>query len=271
MSDTNFDRLTWTIQTALTAGQILLDAQSTARMAEKADGSAVSAADFAADAYITQQIHATFPENAIISEESGVLAQAKLLGETWVVDPLDGSTNYLHQIPFWGVSIAFLRNGEPELAVLYFPANQELVYAQRGQGAFAVQLPDGQPLPLQPCPASLTANQFYMQCSRTQATFDLRVPCKPRMFGAAAYNLLTVAKGNMLFAIEVTPKIWDIAAVWLILQESGATVAALQGVLPFPLEVNRDYTRQSFCLLAAADASTWEAVRVRTQPHADLS
>jgi myo-inositol-1(or 4)-monophosphatase len=77
-------------------------------------------------------------------------------------------------------------------------------------------------------------------------------PCKIRMLGAATYNLLLVGAGWAIGAVEATPKIWDIAAVWAIVQAAGATWVPLDSVDPFPLTVGQDYSRQPYPTLVAA-------------------
>jgi myo-inositol-1(or 4)-monophosphatase len=81
-------------------------------------------------------------------------------------------------------------------------------------------------------------------------------PCKIRMLGSAAYNLLIVGAGWALGAVEATPKIWDIAAVWPILHAAGVTWVALDGADPFPLVAGQDYSGQPYPTLVSAQA-TW--------------
>jgi myo-inositol-1(or 4)-monophosphatase len=79
-------------------------------------------------------------------------------------------------------------------------------------------------------------------------------PCKIRMLGSAAYNLLLVGAGGAIGAVEATPKIWDIAAVWAIAQAAGATWVPLDDIEPFPLEVGKDYSTHPYPTLATAQA-----------------
>jgi myo-inositol-1(or 4)-monophosphatase len=79
-----------------------------------------------------------------------------------------------------------------------------------------------------------------------------KYPCKLRMLGVASYNLLTVATGATLGAVEATPKIWDIAAVWVITQAAGAIWKSLVAESIFPLERDRDYSDQNFPTLVVS-------------------
>jgi myo-inositol-1(or 4)-monophosphatase len=95
----------------------------------------VTARDRESEAAILQVIHGAFPEHAILAEESGA-SQSTAADHRWVVDPLDGTTNYAHGYPTVDVSIAYERDGKLEVGVVYDPLRRELFFAQRGKGAF---------------------------------------------------------------------------------------------------------------------------------------
>jgi myo-inositol-1(or 4)-monophosphatase len=90
-------------------------------------------------------------------------------------------------------------------------------------------------------------NYFFSSCSRSlEAMGTAKFPCKLRMLGVATYNLLTVATGATLAAVEATPKVWDIAAVWVILQAAGAMDSPAGSSKFFPLQPNQNYGDRSF-------------------------
>ncbi|NJD58698.1 MAG: hypothetical protein C3F13_12745 [Anaerolineales bacterium] len=223
----------------------------------KPDQTVVTEADFAADRLITDKIHQHFPQDGIITEESAHLVN-DIHAPIWVVDPLDGTTNFSLGLPVWGVSIARLVHGIPNLGVLYFPRINELYTAVAGSGAalnhqpIATKAPD----PNQPM-------SFFACCSRTFRTFDVSIQYKPRIFGSCAYSFCMVARGSALLALEVTPKIWDLAAAWLLVEEAGGMINALDSTPIFPPQLNLDYGTASWTVLAAATPMLMEMGRSR--------
>jgi myo-inositol-1(or 4)-monophosphatase len=250
------DALSFATQLALQSGELLLEyfspSGTPARL--KADHSVVTAADLAADRSISQAIRASFPGDLILSEElqpahpQGVKPGG--LGESpavWIVDPLDGSTNFSLGLHYWGVSIARLVNGWPESAALCFPAVHELYTAQRQGGAHL----NDERLQVKP-PREDQPMAFFSCCSRTHRLYDVQVRYKTRILGSAAYNLCSVARGSALLSFDATPKIWDLAAAWLVVAEAGGVVQTLDRSAPFPLNADEDYSGKKFPTLAAA-------------------
>ena len=225
----------------------------------------VTEADLAADRFIAAAISERFPGDRILSEE---LAPALIESENqtlWVVDPLDGTTNFSLGLPFWGVSIARLQGGYPEVGALYFPRLDELYTTRRGAGAFFnnQRIQVSPPDPNQPW-------SFFSCCSRTFRDYEIGIKYKPRILGSAAYSLCCVARGIALLAFEATPKVWDIAAAWLLLQEAGGAVATYDDSQPFPLDAAQDYSQMPFPTLAAATPELLEDVQEK-DPQAGLT
>ncbi|OGO64921.1 MAG: hypothetical protein A2030_03790, partial [Chloroflexi bacterium RBG_19FT_COMBO_50_10] len=226
----------------------------------KADHSFVTEVDLAADRLIAQAIHQHAPDEILLSEELQT-GLASLEPAVWVVDPLDGTTNYSLGLHVWGVSIARLVAGQPELGVLYFPLIEELYVAERGQGAYwnsdpiHVRLPD----PQQPWP-------FFSCCSRTHRRYTITIPYKPRILGSAAYSFCMLARGTAAVAFEASPKVWDLSAAWLLVQEAGGVIAPLKGEDPFPVVPDRDYAKLSFPTLAAASVALLTTSHQQIQP-----
>lgn len=191
----------------------------------------VTAADLAAEALILERLRATFPEHAITSEEAG--AEELRTPVRWVVDPLDGTTNFAHNNPNFCVSIAAVVEQIPVVGVIYEPLRDFLFAAVRGAGATL----NGEPL------------HTSAVTTLAEATFATDWPRKPeprqelwhtagrllreartlRVLGAAALNMAYVAAGwlDLYLAQVLAP--WDMAAGVLIAQESGASVATLTG------------------------------------------
>lgn len=228
----------------------------------KTDASVVTEADLAADQHITQAIGAHYPQDAVLSEELNP-TYPNAAPRVWIVDPLDGTTNFSLGSHFWGVSIARLTAGEPELAALYFPVIDELYTARRGGGARLNE----EPVQVQPFDPQRPA-AFFSCCSRTHRLYDVSVPFKTRILGSAAYSLCTVARGSALLAFEATPKVWDLAGGWLLVQEAGGVIGPLHGASPFPLQPGLEYSRQNFPTLAAASPTLLARAQQQIRPRA---
>ncbi len=254
------DILDFTRGIARDAGQQLLDWQSKVTAEKKADGSLVTEADVAVDRYLTEQIQTRYPDDAIISEE--LSHDYKDSEATWVIDPLDGTTNFTLGLHFWGVSIARITKNQPTMAVLYFPVVDEMYHACKGQGAFEnnKQIHTDQ--------REISRNTFLFKCSRTMKYYSVDLPCKNRMYGSAAYSLCALARGNALIDIDITPRIWDIAAGWLIAEEAGGYIDTLDSSKPFDLAPTVDYPTKGYPVLAAANQQVWNAARAAITPRA---
>jgi len=226
----------------------------------KPDHSFVTASDLAADQMISAAVRQHYPQDMILSEEMQTSSPAAAPA-VWIIDPLDGTTNYSLGLHVWGVSIARLVDGWPDTAAIYFPIIDELYTAQRGKGAFinGQRTYTRQPGPGQP-------NGFLACCSRSHRRYKISIPYKTRIMGSTAYHLCLVARGPALLALEATPKIWDLAAAWLVIHEAGGTITTLDGSSPFPLLPASDYSRSSFPTLAAASAELAQVARSQIWP-----
>jgi myo-inositol-1(or 4)-monophosphatase len=214
--------------------------------AEKADGSLVTQADRWADEALRQAIAQAFPDHGVLSEETEHIFPPE--GWCWVVDPLDGTTNFARGLPIWGISLGLLYRGTPVFGYVHLPPIAQAFHGYWA-GESGLEMPTGaflNNLPIHSSPDVLTRNHFFNLCARSIGVLHQPFPCKIRMLGVATYNLLTVAMGATLGGVEATPKIWDIAAVWVIVQAAGGVWAALEPDPLFPLQVGRDYSQRSF-------------------------
>jgi myo-inositol-1(or 4)-monophosphatase len=220
--------------------------QAGTRALQKPDHTVVTEADLAADQLITNEIHKNFPEHEIISEESSYNINNPN-NVVWIIDPLDGTTNFSLGLPIWGVSIACLLNGYPEIGAAYFPIIKELYSARHGYGAFLnhEQMTSKAPDPTQPM-------SFFACCSRSYRQFDISIPYKHRIMGSGVYNFCMVARGSALLGLDAAPKIWDLAAAWLLVEEAGGVISPFEGPSPFPIHHNIDYSSTNYPTLAGA-------------------
>jgi myo-inositol-1(or 4)-monophosphatase len=210
----------------------------------KSDHTLVTEADRQADHMIQEIIQGQFPGEGILSEEKNT--KFPDTAQTWVVDPLDGTVNFSSGLVYWGVSVAQLENGVPQHGAIYFPMVNELFTASRGKGAFL----NHKPLPIKKG-SSADHMPLFVHCSRMLQQYTANVRYKKRSLGAAAYHLCLVAKQTAALALESTPRIWDFAAAWLILEEAGVEIRTLGQENPFPAQPGIDYAKKPFPILAA--------------------
>jgi myo-inositol-1(or 4)-monophosphatase len=240
--------LDFAIQLALETGELLKGyyQHHGGQARAKLDHSVVTEADMAADRHISQSIQEAFPQDILLSEEINPHLPQDISDPVWIIDPLDGTTNFFLGLPIWGVSIARLEGGMPLMAVLHFPMLGEMYHTQLDQGAYLNEknIQVKPPHPDQPA-------AFFSCCSRTHRKYAIQVPYKPRILGSATYSLCAVARGIAVLGFEATPKIWDIAGVWLLVTEAGGNIESYSGASPFPLASGRDYSQQNFPTLAA--------------------
>lgn len=237
--------------TAQVGGQLLEDFGQV-QAAEKEDGSLITRSDRWADETIRNAIADRFPHHGILSEESNHVLPDN--DWCWVIDPLDGTTNFARCLPIWAISIALLYRGTPAFGYVCLPPLGQSFHGF-WYGNSGLTGPTGAFLnhrPLKTSADSPSGNQFFSLCTRSIGVLQSgSFPCKIRMLGVASYNLLTVAAGLTLGALEATPKVWDFSAVWVILQAAGGVWISLDSPSPFPLKVGEDYGRRSYPTLVA--------------------
>jgi myo-inositol-1(or 4)-monophosphatase len=231
------DPLLCAIETATAAGALLLEyADRPLETHEKGlRGDLVTAADRASEALIVARLRAAFPHATILGEEGG--ASAGSSDERWIVDPLDGTTNYAHGYPFYSISIAFERAGEVTAGAVVAPALGECYSAQRGAGATC----NGRRLAVSAVP---TVSEALVCTGFMPARFERngenfarvsRVAQAVRRDGSAALDLAYVAAGRFDAFWEFDLHAWDVAAGALLVREAGGTVSAVDGG-PFALD-----------------------------------
>jgi len=227
----------------------------------KADHSIVTTADLNADAIIASAIQESYPQDSLLSEELRPALHETPSSKIWVIDPLDGTTNFSLGLHYWGTLIARLTDGYPELAVLHFPLLGETYTARHGAGAYL----NGIRLQVRP-PDPEVRTTVFACCSRTFREYTVGIRYKPRILGSASYSFCCVAKGVALLAFEARPKLWDIAAAWLLLQEAGGFIDSHNQDFPFPIQPGIDYSQRIFPTLAAATAELLVKGKTQIQP-----
>jgi len=191
----------------------------------------VSEVDRACEAEIVRQIKRFYPDHAFLCEESGQSGEANTL---WVIDPLDGTSNYLHGLPHFAVSIAQQVNGRTEHGVIFDPMREELFTASRGGGAYLNNK------------RIRVSNRTTLDEAILATAFPFRsrehLPAYGRIFqsifekvedfrraGTASLDLAWVAAGRLDGFFEIGLKPWDVAAGALIVREAGGVVMNFSG------------------------------------------
>ena len=215
------------------AGAVLIEGYGNVRhVQQKGVIDLVTEYDKRSEEIILATIQKEFPDHAILAEESGHYGGSSEY--QWVIDPLDGTTNFAHGIPFFSISIALLKNNSPVAGVVYDPLRDELFSAELGAGAFLNQRPlrvssrtdlgqavisTGFPYDVRTNPRNNFA-QFVQFQLRTQAV---------RHLGSAALDCTWTAMGRLDGYWEFRVKPWDVGAGALIVREAGGRVTSVGG------------------------------------------
>jgi myo-inositol-1(or 4)-monophosphatase len=222
-------------------GRILLDWQDRFQAREKGPRDLVTEADLAAQETIRATILKAFPDHDFLGEEEAAERKANGLSAIadrrspfrWIVDPLDGTTNYVHRLPGFAVSIALQHESEIVAGVVLDPLGRECFVAERGKGATL----NGRPLKTSGCAElnqALVAVSFSPHVTRDSPEItrfvEILLSCQSvRRTGSAALNLCYVAAGRLDGYLATSCSIWDVAAGLLLVEEAGGAAAGLEG------------------------------------------
>ena len=229
------------VKAARAAGAIInraaLDVESV-RISQKQVNDYVTEVDHAAEAVIIETLLTAYPDHGIWAEESGKTHGAKNAESVWIIDPLDGTTNFIHGFPVYCVSIALAVRGKVEQAVIYDPSRNDLFTATNGRGAYLnerrlrvskrTQLKESlvsTGFPFRP--GDNFNNYLRMMAEVMQRTAGLRRP------GAAALDLAYVAAGFTEGFFETGLSPWDVAAGSLLVTEAGGLIGNFTGESDF--------------------------------------
>lgn len=218
------------IKASKQAGKILLrhfGKKNNAKL--KLNKTLVSKADLEANNAIIKIIKKNFPEHDILSEEMPY--KKKKSDYKWVIDPLDGTHNFLHGIPVFGTSIALEYKNEAVLGVLYFPVQKITAIAEKGKGAYL----NGRPIRVsekKEMSHSLIIFEYAYTNRKSKVDFIgkfVHEIIDLRNFGSAIYDLLLVACGKAEGFVILSTHEWDIAAGFLLVEEAGGEITDLKG------------------------------------------
>ncbi|MFW6011812.1 MAG: inositol monophosphatase family protein [Desulfosalsimonas sp.] len=206
------------------------------RIEKKGPEDLVTSADIASEKYILETLREKFPDHDVLAEESGNSIKGGN-GCLWIIDPLDGTTNFAHQLPIFSVSIAFAKNGDLKVGVVLNPVTGELFTATEGKGAAL----NGRSINVSGCTRlseSLLVTGFPYDVKQDTTPYIkrfencLKAAIGVRRLGSAALDLCFVACGRFEGFWEQNLKPWDTAAGTLIAREAGALVTDFSDI-PF--------------------------------------
>lgn len=211
------------------------------QVSRKGPGDFVSAADKRAEEIIFEELQKTRPDYSFLMEESGAV-KGKDPDYRWIIDPLDGTTNFLHGIPHWAISIALEHKGEVIAGMVHDPVKDEIFFAEKGAGAFMHRRRRLRVSGRMDAESSMVATGAPRRAKDKQATFMAEYNAMQTMgfslrrFGAAALDLAYVGAGRCEAFWERDLKAWDIAAGALIVKEAGGFVADIDDIRKNPMD-----------------------------------
>lgn len=202
-------------------------------------GDIVTEVDLACEKLIIDRIRQQYPSDPILSEEAGALGTEEDR-PVWVIDPLDGTRNYMAGIPFFCVSIGLVRKGVAELGVVYDPIHDEMFFGRRGEGAFL----NGEPIrvseedSLEDCIVSVAWVRSRVDGHRFTRVVERlsKETSYFRRLGSAALATCYVACGRVHAYLQGGLSPWDVAAGFMLIEEAGGMVTDFDGK---PIDLRR--------------------------------
>lgn len=218
------------IKATRAVGRILLENFGrTFRVKSKGDRDLVTDIDKKSEEVIVQLIKAEFPADDILSEESSYLPSGS--GYRWIIDPIDGTHNFIHNIEIFGTSCALEAEGEVLLGVIYMPWTDQLYIAQKGKGAYC----NGKRIAVSKrrLREATLVYDSSIRFNKRQMLKKLGVLVDKvfnvRMFGSTVRSLTYLAEGRVDIEVEYNDKVWDFAAGLLLVEEAGGLATDFKG------------------------------------------
>ncbi|MHC4644858.1 MAG: inositol monophosphatase family protein [Planctomycetota bacterium] len=242
------------IVAARLAGQHAMEEIDFTKASTKNDGELVTLADGRCQQIIVDRIKETYPDHGFVAEEAdeGRIFKQPPRGREflwWIIDPIDGTTNYVHRMLLFSVSVAVIYHGEPVVAVVFDPATESMFTAvKEGEAKL-----NGRRISAgEDSIDNLSSVGLDSQWDEGVPGWTCEIMRRTRFrnLGTTALQLAYVAKGSLVASIANRPRLWDVAAGALIAQAAGAIVSDWQGGKIFPLDP-ADYEGQQLKVMAA--------------------
>lgn len=209
------------------ASRIALEMHGKTSVETKKDQTIVTEADRAVESFLREELAKLAPGWSFLGEEEGLSGDPD--APCWVIDPIDGTTNFAKDVPLWCISVGAVANNQLVFGMIAVPEIGEVLWAAPGQGAWRIlrgetrQLLLADRLPLQ-------QEDLIGSNTTVERVIDFSsVPCRLRNFGALAYHLTALARGSLAATIAHYHKLYDVAAGICICIEAGAVVRYLDG------------------------------------------
>ncbi len=237
----------------------VMDGWGRSRRRDKADGTPVTEVDLYTDRAIVAGVREAFPSHAVVSEEGSTGWDGTEW--TWVVDPIDGTTNYSAGLPYWATSVALAHHGEVVWGMVDAPALGLRWDAVRGRGTTVNGQPAWVASEIDLTDRSSRHSPLAVSAGTIRQVTD-GTWFKPRILGAYALDLALVADGTLVGAFTRVPKVWDVAAGTLLVTEAGGGVVTLGPDHHLPLVGDTPLADRSV-RTAAGPSARWAADAAR--------
>ena len=214
------------------ASQLALEWSGRCAAQIKADNTLVTEADVAIEKLLRERLKTLAPTYNFLGEEGGLVVPKG--GDTdapcWVIDPIDGTTNFVRGVPLWCVSIGLVHQGRAILGVVSVPPQNEMLWASENQGAFWQPGAD-EAIALHARDPQVLIQEDLLACNTSveEAIDFAGVPCRLRNFGTLAYHLTLLARGVICGSLAMWHQVYDVAAGICLCQEAGCTAQYLDG------------------------------------------
>ncbi|QOR64611.1 inositol monophosphatase [Cytobacillus suaedae] len=218
------------------AGQLLLKLRNDPLdLEEKRDhADLVTVVDSAVERFLVDKIVERYPSHGIVGEEGVFETNVSHFDTQWIIDPIDGTTNFIHNFPYYGISVGIVHKGIGVIGVVYNPSTNELYFAEKGHGAYVngEKLSLDKPMLLKE--ALVSSTMFWEDSRKKDAIHPSLLHIYKntrglRLVGGAAISLCEIAKGTLSAYVAPMLSTWDYAGGVIVLQEAGGVITRLDG------------------------------------------
>ena len=209
------------------------------QVTQKGVGDFVSDADLNVEKILVDSLSEDRPDYGIISEEMGEKPAKNNSPFTWIIDPIDGTVNFIHAFPYFSISVALRYKDEITAAVVFNPITKDLYYAEKGEGAFLMTPSGNKRLRVS---GRNSLSESVIACpinSKMSSLYDLGL--RMRHLGSTTLELANTASGQIDAFVVKEPSLWDIAAGYLFIKEAGGQMATLSGKTALSDLTSSDY------------------------------